>query len=88
MKYLMLVLTIFSLSGCYKEEDVIDAKYLALNKCEYTGQSFESIEKVWHSVGRGGNFVDVTKRYYIYICPADNKITLSLVRLVIDKEDI
>ena len=86
MKYLMLVLAIFSLSACYKEEEVIDAKYLALNKCEYTGQSYEDTEKVWHSVGRGGNYQDVKKRYYLYLCPPGNKITISTVRLILDKE--
>jgi len=86
MKYLMLVLAVFALSGCYKEEEVIDAKYLALNNCEYTGQSFEVTEQVWHSVGRGGSYEDVKKRYYLYVCSPGNKKTLSLVRLVFDKE--
>lgn len=86
MKYLMLVLVIFTLSACYKDEPEIDAKYLALNNCKYTGESFESVEKIWRSVGRGGNYEDVTKRYYIYVCPPGDRKTLSTVRFVIDKD--
>lgn len=86
MKYILLVLATFSLFGCYNEEEEIDAKYLALNNCEYTGQSFENVEHVWRSVGRGGSYEDVNKRYYIYICAPGNKKTLSRVRLVLDKE--
>lgn len=87
MKYLMLVLTVFSLSGCYTEDPVIDAKYLALNNCKYTGESFIQTDKVWQSVGRGGSWQEQENRYYIYVCANSGK-TLSLVRLVIDKEDI
>lgn len=86
MKYILLVLALFTLTACEKEEEVIDAKYLALNNCEYTGQSFENVEHVWRSVGRGGSYEEVSKRYYLYVCAPGNKKTLSLVRLVFDKE--
>lgn len=86
MKCLMLVLALFALSGCEKDDPVIDAKYLAVNECKYTGESFENVEHVWRSVGRGGSYEEVTKRYYLYICQPGNQKTLSLVRLVLDKE--
>ena len=52
MKYLMLVLALLALSGCDEGEPVIDAKYLALNECKYTGKSFDNVEHFWSSVGR------------------------------------
>lgn len=87
MKYILLVLAIFAISGCNTEDEPkIDAKYLALNNCKYTGESFISTDKVWISQGRMGYWEDQTNRYYVYVCAPGNKKTLSLVRLVIDKE--
>lgn len=86
MKYLMLVLALFALSACKKEDDVVDAKYLALNNCQYTGKSFESTDKVWVSYGRGGSWKEQTTRLYLYVCDPGDKITISPVRLILDKE--
>lgn len=85
MKYLILVLTILILSAC-ESEPVIDAKYLALNDCNYTGKSFESLDRIWVTVGRGGHTEEVLNRWYVYECKPGNKLTLSLVRLVLESE--
>lgn len=85
MKYLMLVLTIFFLSAC-DSEPVIDAKYLAINDCKYTGQSFESLDKVWIPVDRTGHFEETLNRWYVYTCPNSSSKILSLVRFVVDTE--
>lgn len=86
MKYLVIMLAVLVLSACRTEEPEIDAKYLALNDCKYTGESFLSTDKVWVSQGRMGHWEDQTHRYYVYTCEPGNQKTLSLVRLIIDKE--
>lgn len=88
MKYLAIMLAVLVLSACRTEEPVIDAQYLALNDCKYTGESFESTERIWIANGRTGHFEDRTQRHYIYVCSPGNQKRLSLVRLVIDKETI
>lgn len=85
MKYIMIVLAMFFLSAC-DDEPVIDAKYLAMHECVYTGKSFEADEKTWIANGRGGSWKDITNRYYVYDCPPGKQKTLSTVRLVIDTE--
>lgn len=86
MKYLAIMLAVLVLSACRTEEPVIDAHYLALNDCKYTGESFESTDEKYIYEGRTGHYEEVTQRHYIYVCSPGNQKRLSLVRLVIDKE--
>lgn len=85
MKNIILVLMVsLFLVGCYDDnEPTIDVKYLAVNQCKYTGETFEAQERKYISVGRTGSFVDETNRYYVYVCP-DNKRVLSTAKLVLD----
>lgn len=88
MKVLLLalvILTVLLLTGCpVKDDPIIDAKYLVLNNCHYTGQAFDSVEHQWIQQGRSGFFKDVTQTYYIYVCD-NNAKQLSLLKLKVEK---
>lgn len=85
MKYILVLLSIFFLTACSPEEERIDAKYLVVNECKYTGESFINEETIWVQQGRSGFSKVVEKRYYVYKCSQERKI-LATVRFEIEKE--
>lgn len=82
----ILILSVLLLTGCPDNNDPgIDAKYLVLNNCKYTGEAFDSVDRQWFPTGRGaGYFKDIPHTYYIYICN-NNKKQISLLKLKVEK---
>lgn len=73
------------LTGCDERKPEIDAQYLAVNDCTFTGYAFEETKRESQNVGRMVQYKDVTRKYYVYECPPGKKRVLSEFQLKLEK---
>lgn len=85
-KVLAILAAVMLLSACDEREATIDAKYLVMNDCVYSGESFMSEEQVWKGVGRSGHYELKTNRFYVYHCGELKTKLVTKTKLVLDKE--